>query len=290
MTSEHQAQIDAFAQHLMLSQSPRTVDAYRRDAVAFFQFLDDRHLSFGLSSVRSYLLDLQERRLSRRTVARRLAGLRAFCRYQEEAGDLAANPLRLVRTPKARRLLPHPFSREEIERMLAAGGPGADGLRARAVLELFYGSGLRISELASLDLDAIDLSQRSADVIGKGGRARRALFGQPAADAVGRYLKDARPLWAGAGEPALFVNRRGDRLSVRGLRRIVAALARRAGATSTSPHGLRHSFATHLLEGGADLRAVQELLGHRSLSSTQIYTHVAMTQMQEEYKRSHPRA
>ncbi|MHB1505504.1 MAG: tyrosine-type recombinase/integrase [Sulfobacillus sp.] len=290
MTSDHRNQIEAFSQRLQLSQSPRTVDAYTRDATAFFEFLDDRRLSFGLAAVRSYLVDLQERRLSRRTVARRLAGLRAFCRFQEEAGVLTANPLRLVRSPKSRRLLPHPFSREEIDRMLTATGSGPQGLRERAVLELFYGSGLRISELASLDLGAVNLAQRSADVVGKGGQARRALFGQPAADAIGRYLQDARPLWAGTEQPALFVNRTGGRLSVRGLRRIVATLAVRAQATSTSPHALRHSFATHLLEGGADLRAVQELLGHRSLSSTQIYTHIALTQMQEQYKKSHPRA
>ncbi len=290
MTTEHARQVAAFRSRLMLARSPHTVDAYTRDVRDFFTFLEARELSFGLSSVRTYLVSLQERRLSRRTVARRLAGLRAFCRHLEEEGQMSANPLRLVRSPKARRLLPHPFSRSEIEGMLGAATPGAEGLREQAVLELFYGSGLRIGELASLDLGSVDMASRSADVIGKGGQARRVLFGGGAATALQRYLEDARPLWAGAQEQALFVNKQGSRLSVRGLRRIVAALAVRAGAASTSPHALRHAFATHLLEGGADLRAVQELLGHRSLSSTQIYTHIALAQIKDQYQKSHPRA
>lgn len=290
MTTEQARQVDAFHRQLMLSRSPLTADAYTRDVVDFFTFLEQHRLSFGLSAVRNYLLSLQQRRLSRRTVARRLAGLRAFCRHLEQEGQLAANPLRLVRSPKARRLLPHPFTREEIAGMLAVGSPGALGLREQAVLELFYASGLRISELASLNLDSIDLTARYADVIGKGGQARRVLFGTQAVAALQRYLTDARPVWAGADEAALFVNRRGARLSVRGVRRIVASLALRAGAAGTSPHALRHAFATHLLEGGADLRAVQELLGHRSLSSTQIYTHVALTQIKAQYNKSHPRA
>lgn len=291
MRSELRAHVGPFLEELGLRGSPHTRDAYRHDVETFLAFQEGCGLPFGLGLVRRYLGELHARRLSRRTVARRLAGLRAFCRYLEREGAVERNPLRLVRTPKARRFLPRLFSLGDIERMIETCDPGTfQGMRDRAVLELLYASGLRISELQGLSLRDLDLGEGHVDVSGKGGKARRVPVGRQAREAIGRYLAVARPRVAPSSEDALFLNRFGARLSVRGVRRVVASAARAAGASLTHPHALRHAFATHLLEGGADLRSVQELLGHASLSSTQIYTHVATTQLFSQYRKAHPRA
>lgn len=289
--SELREHLPLFLDELRLTRSPRTLDAYHRDVLAFLTFQESEGLPLGLALVRRYLGSLHARRLSRRTVARRLAGIRSFCKFLERDHLIGKSPLRLVRTPKAKRLLPKLFSLQEILLMIATTDPRTfKGMRDRAILELLYASGLRISELAGLNLPELDLVGGSVEVLGKGGRVRLVPVGRTAREVLERYLDVGRPQVAPLGETAVFLNRSGNRLSVRGVRRTVAGAARSAGVDLTAPHALRHAFATHLLEGGADLRSVQELLGHRSLSSTQIYTHVAAQLMFDTYKKAHPRA
>lgn len=291
MKSELRQHVEPFLDEKRLNSSPNTVIAYRQDVEDFLGFTERLGLPLSPALVRRYLGEMHRSGLKRKTVARRLAGLRAFAKHLEREGAIAHNPFRIVRGPKARRYLPRFFSGEDIERMLAmTGTTRAKDQRDAAIIELLYASGLRVSELAGLSLDDYDPARSEVEVMGKGGRERRVPVGSKAREALGRYLADGRLKLASGTEEALFVNRDGGRLSVRGVRRVVAEAAGRAGIPIKNPHALRHSFATHLLEGGADLRSVQELLGHASLSSTQIYTHVARTQMFEQYRKAHPRA
>lgn len=291
MKSELWRHVEPFLDEKRLNSSPNTVIAYRQDVEDFLGFTERLGLPLSPALVRRYLGEMHRSGLKRKTVARRLAGLRAFARHLEREGAIAHNPFRIVRGPKARRYLPRFFSVDDIERMLAmTGTTRAKDQRDGAIIELLYASGLRVSELAGLCLDDYDPARAEVEVMGKGGRARRVPVGSKAREALGRYLSDGRLKLAPGAEQALFVNRDGQRLSVRGVRRVVAEAARRASIPIRNPHALRHAFATHLLEGGADLRSVQELLGHASLSSTQIYTHVARTRMFEEYRKAHPRA
>ncbi|HEY3316513.1 MAG TPA: tyrosine recombinase XerC [Bacillota bacterium] len=242
--------------------------------------------------IRAYLGELQRHGFSRRSVARKLAALRSFFKYLDREGILLRNPMVGVATPRLERKLPPFLYQNEIESLLAqADGGTALGLRDRAVLELIYGSGLRASEAVGLDLSHLDFADEYVRVFGKGSKERIVPMGTASLKALGDYLRGGRPrLTESVGGP-LFVNRFGRRLSDRGLRRLLQKYVRQTGiARHITPHALRHSMATHMLENGADLRTIQELLGHASLSTTQIYTHVGRRHLKRQYDQAHPRA
>lgn len=268
--------------------SPHTVRAYGAELRALAGFLAGEELTPGL--LRAYLAKLQQSGKARRSIARALSAVKALARLHQRQGEPVPDWLFSVRGPKLERRLPHFFSVEEATRLLEAPQDDSPlGRRDRAIFELIYASGLRVSEAVGLDLQDVSLPSLEVRVLGKGGRERVVPFGRSAAAALRIYLAEARPGLARGGA-ALFLNRRGGRLTARSVRRILEAYEQAIGLPRRGPHSLRHSFATHLLEGGADLRAVQELLGHRSLSSTQIYTHVQAGRMRAVYRRAHPRA
>ena len=277
--------------------SVNTVAAYRDDLESFLGFLCNDYFTMARDqidlrrvdhlAVRSFLAHLARRKLSRASIARHLSALRSFFKYLMREGDVESNPARAVATPRREKHLPSVLQSSEIAVLLE--GPDASsplGIRDRAWLELLYASGLRISELVGIDIDDIELRARLVKVRGKGSKERIVPFGTKAEAAIRAYL-DVR----NSEEDALFVNYRGQRITVRSVRRLFSRYVREASLRAgVSPHTLRHSFATHLLNAGADLRAIQELLGHASLSTTQKYTHLADWQLIEVYKKAHPRA
>lgn len=268
--------------------SPHTVRAYQSELRALSDFLRGEELTPGL--LRAYLARLQQRGMARRSIARALSAVKALARLHQRQGRVVPDWLFSVRGPKLERRLPQFLSVEETERLMTAPRDDSPlGRRDRAIFELIYASGLRVSEAVALDLHDVSLQSMEVRVLGKGGRERVVPFGRSAQRALRIYLDEARGLLSRGGE-ALFLNRRGGRLTQRSVRRMLEAYEQAVGLPRRGPHSLRHTFATHLLEGGADLRAVQELLGHRSLSSTQIYTHVQAGRMQLVYRRAHPRA
>ena len=233
------------------------------------------------------------RGLARPTVARKLAAIRTFYRYMVEREEVAQNPADLVGSPRRPRQLPKSLNKEDVAAMLdriPAGGPLE--LRDRAIFELAYSCGLRSEELVNLDLESVDFDAEELRVQGKGSKTRVVPIGEPAQRALERYLGRGRPALADDDqEPAMFISKRGRRLSSSDVRRRLQVWLRNAGLSAgLSPHSLRHSFATHLLEGGADLRTIQELLGHSSVSTTQVYTWVESGRLRTQYDRSHPRA
>ncbi|MFQ5349613.1 MAG: tyrosine recombinase XerC [Thermoanaerobaculia bacterium] len=283
--------------------SPNTLRAYRCDLERFLAFLAADYLGRDLATleprdadslaVRSYLAGLARAEVGPRSRARALSALRGFFRYAVREGDRTDDPTTGVPAPKQPHHLPRHLRPGEIEQLIeAADGDEPLARRDRALLELLYASGLRVGELVSLDWGDIDLESRVLRVLGKGGRERMVPFGRPAEAALRRWLES----WAevrGAGDTSepVFLNHRGGRLSDRSVRRILDRYVRRAAlAAGVHPHTLRHTFATHLLEGGADLRAIQELLGHSSLSTTQKYTHLELERLLSVYRESHPRA
>jgi integrase/recombinase XerC len=260
---------------------------------------------FTADAVRAFMGELHARGLSRGSAARRLAALRTFARYLVREGQLPEDPTALVGAPRRDTTLPAHLGLEEMERLLAAPDPDTiAGRRDRAVLELFYASGVRLSELAALDITDLNLSSRIVRVTGKGRKERLVPFNHATADAIRRMLPDgaalprsvptrasARPGRHAERRDPLFRNLRGGRLSTRSIDRIVRRYVRESSIPrGISPHALRHTFATHLLQAGADLRAIQELLGHARLSTTQRYTHLDVARMMEVYRESHPRA
>ena len=274
--------------------SERTVDSYRRDLAQFLDFLGERGSSLSTASsedVRDFLAGGAWRPATR---ARKAAAVRSFYGRAVLTGLLSADPTRGLPGPRLESELPRTLSVKEVERLLE--GPRADprGLRDRALLETLYGAGLRASEALSLRLQDIDLDVGFVRTIGKGDKERVVPLGRKAIEALRAYNERGRPLLGGAGKikaPELFLNDRGRCLSRQGLHLLVKKYARMAGLPDdVSAHTLRHSFATHLLEGGADLRAVQEMLGHADLSTTQIYTHVSTAHLQKIYRDAHPRA
>ena len=287
--------------------SEGTITEYRRNAGEFLDYLADRGVDWRApdrGTVRGYLAALADRGLAASSVGGRLAAVRSLYRHAAREGRIAADPLAGVRSPRRPGRLPRVLSPTEAETLVTSPmtgtrhGPVADALARRdaALLELLYATGMRISELAGLTLGRIDLASGRLRVIGKGNKERELLFGTPATAALRAYLGDARGTLAGraadgaAGE-AVFLNARGTPLTARGARMIVDKWAERSGVPKrTSPHTLRHSFATHLLEGGADLRSVQELLGHADLATTQIYTHLSDATLRSTYRAAHPRA
>jgi len=277
--------------------SPYTVRNYKNDLLGFFQFLRAKGIS-SLKEVdrhvlRDYLSHLMEEGFAKGSIARKLSAIRSFYKYLLREGMVATSPIATTASPKLDRRLPSFLTLEEIERLLETPDLSTpQGQRDRALMELLYASGLRVSELVKLNLEQVDLDTREIRVWGKGSKERMVLMGKPAAAALNTYLSQGRPRLLGKrGSNALFLNRYGGRIIERRVQRILEKCAGSAGIDKrVHPHMLRHTFATHLLDGGADLRVVQELLGHANLSSTQIYTHVTKSQARKVYLSAHPMA
>jgi len=283
--------------------SPETIRAYRNDLEQFASFLGASEEAGAKAppperldplAIRAFVASLHRRGLSKVSIGRKLAAIRSFLRHAVREGRARANPAADVRGPRRPPSLPRILTVDEVFALLD-GIPGdrlAD-VRDRALLELLYATGMRVGELVRLDLADVDLPGGMVRVLGKGRKERAVPFGRKAADALQRWLEQARALrrLPGAATEAVFLNLRGGRLTDRSVRRILARRLREAAlAARASPHALRHSFATHMLGAGADLRAIQELLGHASLSTTQRYTHVSVEALMEVYDRTHPRA
>lgn len=271
--------------------SPHTISNYRRDLLFLTQFLKNKN--FDRLTAREYLLALEKKNYSRRSIARKLSAARSYFRYLMREKEVGQNPFQNLVTPKLPRKLPNFLYPEEMKSLLDA--PETDklaGLRDRAILEVIYGTGIRVIEVARLNLANVDFEEGEIRVFGKGSKERIVVFGSHAGRAMKEYLAKARPaLLFGAKTNAFFLGRRGTRLSTRQVERLILFYAKKAGIhKKVTPHTLRHSFATHLLEGGADLRMVQELLGHVSLSTTQVYTHVTKERLKKVYDDAHPRA
>jgi integrase/recombinase XerD len=277
--------------------SPRTVEAYGRDLRRWTEFIAGRGRSVPADVKREevtlFLEELRNKGLSPRSVARASSSLGSFQRFLLEEGATDHLPWADLTSPRLDRRLPRVLSQEEVASLLDQPIlEDARGLRDRAMLETLYGSGIRISELTGLDVEDVDLAEREMRVIGKGSRERVVPLGEASADALRSYLAAGRTrLERGPRERALFLNQRGGRLSRQGAWEVVKKYAARAGLEGRmTPHTLRHSCATHLLENGADLRYIQELLGHASISTTQIYTHVSKGMIRETYLKAHPHA
>lgn len=297
--------------------SEHTVDAYASDLADLARFAADRGVDdvgdLDLDLLRDWLWVATERGLARATVARRAASARGFCAWLERTGAVATDPAARLRAPRAKRTLPRVVAAPAVTALiegvqLAAVDGDPIAVRDLAVIELLYACGLRVSELVGLDVDDVDRGNRTVRVTGKGSKERVVPYGAPAAAALDRYLEQARPVLlaaAASGDArstatgsatrssghAVFLGVRGRRLGVRAVHRLVAGLlADLPGSGPAGPHAFRHSAATHLLDGGADLRAVQEYLGHASLGTTQIYTHVSAERLKQTYATAHPRA
>jgi len=270
--------------------SPHTISNYARDLAFLMVFLKERKIDRG--TARDFLNELEKKRYSRRSIARKLSAARSFFRYLLREKLTEGNPFDLLLTPKIQKKLPNFLYPEEMAKLLKAPNPDPLGTRDRAIIELLYGSGIRVAELVDLNINELDLSEGEIRVFGKGAKERIVLFGSLAAKALNNYISGARPqLLAGRKSPALFLGRLGTRLTARQIERLIRFYAKKSGITKkVTPHTLRHSFATHLLDGGADLRMVQELLGHVSLSTTQVYTHVTKDRLKKVYDHAHPRA
>src|SRR5271167_3454519 len=291
--------ITAFLTHVRVERglSANTVAAYRRDLLKFEDFARKRKLSLesvSRDNLVEFLASLYRQKLESRTVARHLVTLRNFFRFAQLQDLITSDPSLNLESPKIRRTLPGYLRLEEVERLLAQPDAKTSfGLRDRAMLEVLYSTGLRVSELIGLRVTDLDSKVGCIRCIGKGDKERIVPAGKKALGIVEKYLRDARPklLGKGVSSQALFVNRNGHSLSRVGVWKILSAYGRRAGLrVALTPHMLRHSFATHLLERGADLRSVQLMLGHADISTTQIYTHVVEERLKQIYKAHHPRA
>jgi integrase/recombinase XerC len=271
--------------------SPYTVVSYGRDLVFLADFLRGKKPDRG--AAREYLVRLEKNRFSRRSIARKISSARSFFRFLVREKLAGQNPFEGLLTPKLPRKLPNFLYPEEAARLLDLPDTSSPlGLRDRAILEVLYGTGLRVTEICRMNLGDIDFEEKEIRVLGKGNKERIVIFGRLAAEAVRNYLQNGRTKIARAEKlNALFLSQKGGRISPRQIERIIRSYARRAGLQKkVTPHTLRHSFATHLLSGGADLRMVQELLGHASLSTTQVYTHVTREHLKQVYDSAHPRA
>ncbi|WP_372670634.1 tyrosine recombinase XerC [Amycolatopsis kentuckyensis] len=300
------AVVTGYERHLGLERglSAHTVRAYVGDAVSLLGFVVDGGgglADLDLARLRAWLAAQQTGGASRTTLARRAASARTFTAWAHRTGVLATDPGGRLAAPRAHRTLPGVLRAGQAGEVMQASAAGAAerdpvALRDRAIVELLYATGIRVSELCGLDLGGADFSRRVVTVLGKGGKERVVPFGVPAAQALDDWITEGRPKivaeTAGDGvEPALFLGVRGKRVDPRAVRRVVHdAVSAVPGALDMGPHGLRHSAATHLLEGGADLRSVQELLGHATLATTQLYTHVTVDRLKAIHDRAHPRA
>jgi integrase/recombinase XerC len=308
------AALAAFQRHLASErgQSPHTVRAYLGDITSLLGYAADAHCEsltdVDIAVLRGWLGSMHRAGQARTTVARRAASARAFTAFAHQRGWLAVDPGAQLRTPKVHRHLPEVLAQEQMTAVLTSRGrrtsagdvlTTAIDLRDAAVMELLYATGIRVSELCGLDVRDLDLTRRTVRVLGKGSKERVVPVGIPAVRAVLAWLDRGRPAVTAAPDPAsrpasgsaLFLGARGGRIDPRTVRRVVhARIAATGSVPDTGPHGLRHTAATHLLEGGADLRSVQEMLGHASLATTQIYTHVSIDRLISVYRQAHPRA
>ena len=296
MKAASDRQVDAFVAHLEKERrlSPHTVDGYRRDLRKLQEFCDRREIAEWKALTprvaRLYPARLHEKGLSGRSIQRHLAAARSFYRHLLREHAARLNPFDGVKAPKTPRRLPQVLSVDEISLLLEDHGDGDLAVRDRAILELFYSSGLRLAELAGLDTSDIDLEEATVEVLGKGSRRRIVPVGRKAVAAL-RAWRERRQGLVQEGEAALFLNRRGTRLSTRGIQLRINEWAKRHGlGRRLHPHMLRHSFASHLLESSGELRAVQELLGHADIATTQVYTHLDFQHLARVYDRAHPRA
>jgi integrase/recombinase XerC len=293
-----QSALDGFLRYLRIERnaSELTLKSYREDFNSFFDYLSARAPAvtspeqLDVNVLRGYLAYLHECQYAKTTIARRLACLRSFLRFCQREGLAASNPAKVLRTPRTGRKLPHFLTTEQIVQLLEA--PPAhepEGLRDRAILETMYSAGLRVAELVGLNVADWDRDANVLRVLGKGKKERIAPVGTHAARALYRWLEVREP--ADPAQIALFLNRFGKRLTTRSIGRLLEKHLAATGLDQlTSPHTLRHTFATHLLDGGADLRSVQEMLGHKSLTTTQIYTHVSTQRLRDAYETAHPHA
>jgi len=276
--------------------SQHTIKNYLRDINDFSSFIKKERIELVTISyldVRHYLSILNQRDYSRKTISRKLSSLRTFFRFLMRENYLTSNPFQMVSTPKQEKKLPSFMYPTEVNELIETIDPSTPlKIRDRAIIEVLYASGMRVSELVSLNINSLDLMTGTALVFGKGSKERYVPLGKFAIDAVQFYLEHARmKLNPKEKEKALFLNRYGDRISDRSVRRLIDKYVKNLSfSKKVSPHTLRHTFATHLLNAGADLRTVQELLGHVNISTTQIYTHVTKERLQQIYKNSHPRA
>lgn len=292
--------VELFADHLSLERelSPHTVRAYVGDVTSLLDHARRMQLDsvdeLDVRMLRSWLARQHTQGASRRTLARRTSSARVFTAWALRRGHLTTDPGAGLTSPKPHRRLPEVLRPVDAAAVLdsLADDDSPTGLRDRAVLELLYATGARVSELCGLDLDDLDESRQTVRLLGKGNKERTVPLGRPALEAVHAWTERGRQLWVTARSgPALLLGARGNRLDPRTARRVVhARLGALPGLPDLGPHGLRHSAATHLLEGGADLRSVQELLGHATLATTQIYTHVSIERLRATYERAHPRA
>ena len=299
--------LDAFLRALAArGASPHTLRAYQTATEQYLGWLDEHGQDWrapGRHALRAYMADLAARPLSRRSISSRVASLRSFYRHARREGSVEGDPWAAVQTPRLPRRLPAVMPLEDVEAVIDLSAVQATDnealrLRDRAIVETAYAAGLRISELAAAELSDLDLTRGELRVTGKGGKERIGLLGGPAREALAEYLEAGRPALIAvladgtqADSGTIFLNAHGGPLGVRGIRYRLNRLFRAAGvAEGASPHTLRHSFASHLLEGGADLRVVQELLGHTSLATTQVYTHVSPGRLRSVYRAAHPRS
>ena len=298
--------IDHFGRHLQVEKnlSSHTREGYLADLKQFQSFLKGTDLLAGADGgipgdplvIRSFLASLYRRKLRKVTISRKGAALRSFYRYLLREGVVAVNPAELVQLPRCEKYIPVVLSADEMLALLQVKfAEDAAGNRDRAMIELFYSAGIRLSELTGLNLEDVRFQEGLIKVRGKGRKERIVPFGRPALQAIEVYLQKRRELLkegtSGEGEEALFLSTRGKRMNPRGIARVVERVVRESGiGRKISPHALRHTFATHLLDAGADLRSIQEMLGHKSLSTTQKYTSVSVSRLMEIYDRAHPRA
>jgi integrase/recombinase XerD len=285
--------VDGFLALLATRRAPRTVDAYRRDLAQLGAWRGGHLAETTTEELERWLAELRAEGVAASTVARRVAALRAFFRHEMLLGKRNDNPAAALKLPRRHRTLPRTLSPAEAERLIdAANGTTPRALRDRAIVELLYGAGLRVSEATGLQRRSVDLEERVVRALGKGSKERVVPLGRPAVDALRRYIAIGRPHLDRRTRPELFLNARGGPLTRAGVFLILRRLADKAGLdpTRVHPHLLRHSFATHLLEGGADLRSVQEMLGHADLSTTELYTHVSDRRRRELYFQAHPHA
>ncbi|MDQ3889454.1 MAG: tyrosine recombinase [Actinomycetota bacterium] len=292
-TPEPDAAVAGFLALLGARSAPRTVDAYARDLADFTSFLGRSPASASSDDVQAWLADLRARGQSSSSIGRRAAAARSFFRHLVLTGTRPDNPAADVALPRRRTRLPRSLSRAEVERLLeAAKGTEPRALRDRALVELLYGAGLRVGEAVGLERAGVDLEARLVRCVGKGEKERIVPLGREAAAALRRYLARGRPFLDRQHRPELFLNAQGGPLTRAGAFLVLRRLAVEAGLDPMRihPHLLRHSFATHLLEGGADLRSVQEMLGHADLGTTEIYTHVSDDRRRETFFRAHPHA
>ena len=301
-TSPYFEAVDRFLAYLRDQRraSPQTLRAYESDLAQFGAFLSEEHsggpapgpAGIDALAVRGFVARMHRSGLGRSSVARKLSAVRSFMENAVREGRIESSPAKTVPTPKVPKRLPRNLTVDEVFALLD-GIEGSDeaGIRDRAILEFLYATGLRVGELMSLDLEDLDLAGETVRVLGKGNKERIVPFGSKAKSALLRWIETSRPLRETGEAGAVFLNLRGGRLTDRSVRRILDRRLREASVRAhVSPHALRHSFATHLLGAGADLRAIQELLGHASLSTTQRYTHVSMDALMKVYDAAHPRA